>query len=621
MDGISVVSVIIDDEIKNNKFNETDENNINDTKDTDEPHNGNPITKINLSSNEKYFVTYSKVDSSIICWNVENVKFSATYMCVSDDKKLVYVEMDNGISELILSSGGKILIYSMQNKDNLWKCKRICKKLIDANLLSISIYDKLYLYLNNSIYEWNLINEKSIKILDIDEEMKYIDRKLIRISSNENLACLRIKSKIIIYSFELEIPIASLDIKNDLICARNEKINLKDGIGIIGFKLFNDSDIIILTEIGLLIYHFNENKKSISLNYFYYMNLCNKEVLSNYYKDVFLKSNLPLPNYDSFKLCDGWVSNIKDNKEFLSKYGVELLLFAIKEHKLLKATIVLGLFHLNFEVRQIIYDPFKWLQDFWNLTDVIAVLLPIGTSIYWLQTDYRNIPILSFTCLFLDIKLIVFLRIFESFETDFSFKKYMNNNDPNNPWNLVSAYYRVFENGTIDYNPYMIQPPNGNTNMFANYKTALLATYLFLTGDSSALSNWSYVDNPSLAIMFVLFSLFISIYIMNLFIGLINNAIQKADNRVSYLIYKAEILAEIELFYLLPYQRRWNTWFLKYYYANVDIVREKVKEMIREGEWNTDEFSEMKQNLLKNLNIKYNPNNNIDYLNSEEKRI
>ncbi|EXX59775.1 hypothetical protein RirG_186070 [Rhizophagus irregularis DAOM 197198w] len=197
----------------------------------------------------------------------------------------------------------------------------------------------------------------------------------------------------------------------------------------------------------------------------------------------------------------------------------------------------------------------------------------------------------------------------------------MNNNDPNNPWNLVSAYYRVFENGTIDYNPYMIQPPNGNTNMFANYKTALLATYLFLTGDSSALSNWSYVDNPSLAIMFVLFSLFISIYIMNLFIGLINNAIQKADNRVSYLIYKAEILAEIELFYLLPYQRRWNTWFLKYYYANVDIVREKVKEMIREGEWNTDEFSEMKQNLLKNLNIKYNPNNNIDYLNSEEKRI
>lgn len=119
--------------------------------------------------------------------------------------------------ELILYSGGKILIYSMQTKDNLWKCKRICKKPTNANLLSISIYDKLYLYSNNSIYEWNLINEKSIKILDIDEEMKYIDRKLIRISSNENLACPRIKDKIIIYSFELEIPIASLDIKNGIL--------------------------------------------------------------------------------------------------------------------------------------------------------------------------------------------------------------------------------------------------------------------------------------------------------------------------------------------------------------------------------------------------------------------
>lgn len=117
MDVISVVSVTIDDEIKTDKINETDENNINNTEDTDEPHNGSPITKINLSSNGKYLVTYSKVDLSIICWNVENVnenqlksEFSvklstvklykpATYMCVSDDKKLVYVETDVGISK------------------------------------------------------------------------------------------------------------------------------------------------------------------------------------------------------------------------------------------------------------------------------------------------------------------------------------------------------------------------------------------------------------------------------------------------------------------------------------------------------------------------------------------
>ncbi|CAB5373829.1 unnamed protein product [Rhizophagus irregularis] len=59
-------------------------------------------------------------------------------------------------------------------------------------------------------------------------------------------------------------------------------------------------------------------------------------------------------------------------------------------------------------------------------------------------------------------------------------------------------------------------------------------------------------------------------------------AIEKDKDRVSYLIQKAEILAEIELFYLLPYQRRWQTWFPEviYYYANVDKTREKVKQMI-----------------------------------------
>ncbi|RIA98029.1 hypothetical protein C1645_813242 [Glomus cerebriforme] len=38
-------------------------------------------------------------------------------------------------------------------------------------------------------------------------------------------------------------------------------------------------------------------------------------------------------------------------------------------------------------------------------------------------------------------------------------------------------------------------------------------------------------------------------------------AIDKDNNRASYLILKAEILAEIELFYLFPHQRRWETWF------------------------------------------------------------
>ncbi|POG58343.1 hypothetical protein GLOIN_2v1731653 [Rhizophagus irregularis DAOM 181602=DAOM 197198] len=155
----------------------------------------------------------------------------------------------------------------------------------------------------------------------------------------------------------------------------------------------------------------------------------------------------------------------------------------------------------------------------------------------------------------------------------------------------------------------MFQIPDKNTNMFIDIRTSLFAMYLFLTGDSSALSNWPYADNPSIAILIVLFSLLIVIYLMNLLIGLLSNAIEEDNNRVSYLMQKAEILAEIELFYLLPHQRRWQTWFPEviHYYADVDKTRIEIKRLIKDGEWDTKEFTEMREKLLKELQIKHNP--------------
>ncbi|GET53619.1 hypothetical protein GLOIN_2v1561207 [Rhizophagus irregularis DAOM 181602=DAOM 197198] len=98
--------------------------------------------------------------------------------------------------------------------------------------------------------------------------------------------------------------------------------------------------------------------------------------------------------------------------------------------------------------------------------------------------------------------------------------------------------------------------------------------YLFLAGDSSALSNWAYIDNPSIA--------------------------------------KAEILAEIELFYLFPFQRRWQSWFPEviHYYADVDKTRREVERFIKNGEWDTKEFTEMREKLLKELQINHNPIDN-----------
>ncbi|UZO06920.1 uncharacterized protein OCT59_027225 [Rhizophagus irregularis] len=150
--------------------------------------------------------------------------------------------------------------------------------------------------------------------------------------------------------------------------------------------------------------------------------------------------------------------------------------------------------------------------------------------------------------------------------------------------------------------------------MFMNIKTSLFAIYLFLIGDSSALSNWTYTENSSIAVLIVLFSLLVVVYLMNLLIGLLNMAIEEDNNRVSYLMQKAEILAEIELFYLLPHQRRWKTWFPEviHYYADADKTRIEIERLIEKGEWETkeQELTEMRKNLLDKLKIKYDPIDN-----------
>ncbi|CAB5186039.1 unnamed protein product [Rhizophagus irregularis] len=71
-------------------------------------------------------------------------------------------------------------------------------------------------------------------------------------------------------------------------------------------------------------------------------------------------------------------------------------------------------------------------------------------------------------------------------------------------------------------------------------------------------------------------------------------AIEEDNNRVSYLMQKAEILAEIELFYLLPHQRRWKTWFPEviHYYADADKTRIEIERLIEKG--STDDIKVIK---------------------------
>ena len=65
--------------------------------------------------------------------------------------------------------------------------------------------------------------------------------------------------------------------------------------------------------------------------------------------------------------------------------------------------------------------------------------------------------------------------------------------------------------------------------------------FFIIIGDNTALTNWSYKDNPPIVMLMVLFSLLTAIYLMNLLIGLLSDAINQDNNRVSYLVQKAEV--------------------------------------------------------------------------------
>ncbi|CAG8710769.1 11309_t:CDS:2, partial [Racocetra persica] len=119
---------------------------------------------------------------------------------------------------------------------------------------------------------------------------------------------------------------------------------------------------------------------------------------------------------------------------------------------------------------------------------------------------------------------------------------------------------------------------NPNTITFETFQSSILATYLMLL--ETSISTWIILGNITLVILLVIFS-FTMMYLMNLFIGLLSNAINDTNNKESFLILRAEVLAEIELFYMLPYQRRKNNWFpqIIYFEAHINKLREIIRQI------------------------------------------
>ncbi|KAF0333071.1 transient receptor potential cation channel subfamily a member 1-like [Gigaspora margarita] len=291
---------------------------------------------------------------------------------------------------------------------------------------------------------------------------------------------------------------------------------------------------------------------------------------------------------------------------------------------LLKITICLGIWHLFFGLRQFIYAPLNYLTSAWNFFDLGAFLLPMISSILWLQN--KNLPTewATFSTLLLEIKFLLYFRAIEfsgsyfsmilgvaqrgfsfliilgfivfafahslhlllrpTIDVSLDYPSY--SNDPNDPWNLATTYNNIDPNGTIEVNSSLIEPPTATTNMFMLMGSAIAAVYIMLTGDTSPISYWDLDNNRTLLILTIIFSFVTTIYLMNLFIGLLSNEISNTKTRELFLILRAEILEEIELLYMLHHQRRKENWFpfVIFYECQTVKLREHVMD-IQKDKW------------------------------------
>ncbi|GES78513.1 hypothetical protein GLOIN_2v1881038 [Rhizophagus clarus] len=237
-------------------------------------------------------------------------------------------------------------------------------------------------------------------------------------------------------------------------------------------------------------------------------------------------------------------------------------------------SILLGFVHLSFEVRQFLWERSHYIKDLWNLFvfpsygKYFAIIIGVAKDVF------PFLVVLFFILFGFGLAFFILLKPTK----DFSLDQPTINDDKNNPWNLAIRYSSINSDGSISSNPTLIQTPDSNSNMFSWFPTSLLAMYLFLTGDSGSFSLWTYREDPMMTFLIFLFSFFTVVYLMNLFIGLLNMSIEDYNKYEEFLLSKARILRDIELYHKLPFQRYKKEWFpdMIYYDIPVDKVRDLI---------------------------------------------
>ncbi|CAG8553009.1 8798_t:CDS:2, partial [Acaulospora morrowiae] len=163
-------------------------------------------------------------------------------------------------------------------------------------------------------------------------------------------------------------------------------------------------------------------------------------------------------------------------------------------------------FQLSIEVRQFFHDWKKYLVSFWNLFDLCVYIFPIATAISLLKDGSAPVWALAISNFLLDIKFLLFFRVFKSF----------------------SGYFEIFFGVAKSLVSFFVVL----TLIFLAYYHAL---YVIIEEDSENSATW---NNPMIIIFFGLVGIFTITYLSSLLIRLLNEEVHHAKERESFLAYK-----------------------------------------------------------------------------------
>ncbi|CAB4467765.1 unnamed protein product [Rhizophagus irregularis] len=122
---------------------------------------------------------------------------------------------------------------------------------------------------------------------------------------------------------------------------------------------------------------------------------------------------------------------------------------------------------------------------------------------------------------------------------------------------------------------------DGSDNLFNWFPTSLLAVYKLITGDSGSLSSFTY-------------------------------PIGDYNKKEEYLLQKAKIIMEIELFYMLPWQRNNKKWFPNWIYYDLPVTEARKLINAIDNEQTVFNYPPLISEELRNLVVLADDNNKLE---------